>query len=66
MKCEEFKRRIDDLELTEYMVAVDWQKTRNKEDAFWVRGLRANQNSAFKLRNKFTLEKLIEFFNLDE
>jgi hypothetical protein len=66
MKCEGLKRELDNTELTEYMVAVDWHKTKKIEDAFWVKGLRANQNSAFKLRNKFTLEKLIDFFNLEE
>ncbi len=66
MNCEGLKRELDDLELTEYMVAVDWQKTKKIEDAFWMKGLRANQNSAFKLRNKFTLEKLIEHFQLED
>jgi len=66
LKCEGIKNEADDAEKSEYMVAVEWEKTKKEEDAFWVKGLRANQNSAFKLRNKFTLEKLIDFFNLDE
>jgi len=36
------------------------------KDAYCGKGLRANQNSAFRLMNKFTLEKLIEHFELEE
>ncbi len=66
LKCEGLKTNLDDMDTTEYLVAVEWLKTKRIEDAYWVKGLRANQNSAFKLRNKFTLEKLIDFFNLEE
>jgi hypothetical protein len=66
LKCEGIKSQSEDLENCEYFVSINWIKEINEEKAFWVKGLRANQNSAFKLRNKFTLEKLIEHFSLDE
>jgi len=49
----------------EYVVPVDWHQTRARSDAFWVRGMFANQNSACKLRNQFTLEQLATAFDLD-
>jgi hypothetical protein len=35
------------------------------ERAFWKTGLFANQNSATKLRNQFTLEQVTAEFGLD-
>jgi hypothetical protein len=55
----------DDPQGCEYLVRVDWIKTLPKEDAFWARGMFANQNSATKLRDQFTLERLIEYFDLE-
>ncbi|MCF6270399.1 MAG: endonuclease NucS [Melioribacteraceae bacterium] len=66
LKCSAIKDNSNDLEKCEYLVRVEWIKTKPEEKAYWEKGLRANQNSAFKLRNKFTLEKLIEHFELDE
>ena len=50
----------------EYIVPVRWIATRAADDAFWVKGMFANQNSACKLRQEFTLEKLAEHFQLDD
>ncbi|MBG0832560.1 DUF91 domain-containing protein [Planomonospora sp. ID67723] len=52
--------------LLEYIVPVTWIQSVPREQAIWARGMFANQNSACKLRNKFTLERLLENFNLDE
>jgi hypothetical protein len=49
----------------EYAVRVDWIKTLPREQAIKEQGLFANQNSACKLRNSFTLERLTERFGLD-
>ena len=35
-------------------------------DVAWKKGMRANQNSAFKLKSTYTLNTLLEFFGLDE
>ena len=53
-------------EKTEYLVRVRWQKTVPKEQAIWEKGMFANQNSACRLRNQFTLDRLIERFGLGE
>ncbi|GIH78028.1 endonuclease NucS domain-containing protein [Planobispora longispora] len=52
--------------LSEYVVPVTWTRTVPRDQAFWTPGMFANQNSACKLRNKFTLEQLLEAFQLDE
>ena len=49
----------------EYVVPVRWERTRARSDAYWVKGMFANQNSACKLRNRFTLEQLASAFELE-
>ena len=39
---------------------------RPREKAFWNTGMFANQNSATKLRNRFTLDQLTAEFGLDD
>ena len=59
-------KRANDPEKSEYVVRVQWIKTLPKEKAIWEKGMFANQNTACKLRNKFTLDTLIDRFNLAE
>jgi hypothetical protein len=56
----------DDLDLNDYFVGVEWIKTKSIENAVWEKGMFANQNSACKLRNKFTVERLTEIFELNQ
>lgn len=56
----------DGEDAAEYVVPVSWHQSRPRESAVWAKGMFANQNSACKLRNRFTLEKLATAFNLDE
>lgn len=56
----------DDEDLSEYVVRVDWIKTLPKEQAIWKKGMFANQNTAARLRDPFTLETLIDAFALVE
>lgn len=58
-------RYSDDPDGSEYLVRVDWVKTFPREEAIWERGMYANQNSATKLRDQFTLERLTEAFDLE-
>jgi hypothetical protein len=51
----------DDLE---YIVAVNWIDTVPLDNYFWETGMFANQNSACKLRNRFTLERLSSRFDI--
>jgi PAS domain-containing protein len=56
----------DDMNKAEYVVPVDWISTRPREHAVHKKGLFANQNSACKLRNRFTLTTLYTEFGLDD
>ncbi len=60
------KNSSDNPDLCTHCVRIEWEKTVEEAKAFWVKGMSANQNSAFKLRNRFTLEKLVEYFGLEE
>jgi hypothetical protein len=48
----------------EYVVPVRWIRTVPRAEAVWEKGFFANQNSACKLRNRFTLEELVKRFEL--
>lgn len=50
----------------EYVVPVRWIVSVDRRDAYWEKGMFANQNSACKLRQEFTLTKLSAHFDLDE
>lgn len=56
----------NDPEKAEYMVGVEWIKTLPLEKAFREKGMYGNQNTVTKLRNKFTLERLVRHFGLEE
>jgi hypothetical protein len=64
-KAPGMDEHADDPERAEYMVRVEWIATRDKADAIWKKGMFANQNTACKLRNRFTLEELTQAFELD-
>jgi len=52
-------------DLAEYVVPVAWISTRTRTDSIWESGMFANQNSACKLRNRFTLDRLYRAFKLE-
>ena len=56
----------DDEDQSEYVVRVEWLKTLSKEQAVWEKGMFANQNTVVRLRDPFTLERLVQAFGLDE
>jgi len=49
----------------EWVVPVRWFTSVPAEQAYWEKGMFANQNSACKLRQEFTLERLAQHFDLD-
>lgn len=49
----------------EFVVPVRWIACHPKADAYWKKGMFANQNSACKLRQEFTLERLAKHFGPD-
>lgn len=53
-------------DLAEWVVPVRWFTSAPAEQAYWEKGMFANQNSACKLRQEFTLERLAHHFKLDE
>ncbi len=56
----------NDPALAEHLVRVKWEKTFPRDKAIWEPGMFTNPNCACKLRNKFTLEKLISAFGLEK
>jgi hypothetical protein len=62
----EMDMNADNPERSEYLVSVEWIKTLTREKAIWETGMFANQNTVCRLRNKFTLERLLEHFELEE
>lgn len=61
-----FHRGASEGDTGEWVVPVRWWVAQPAEDAFWVKGVFANQNSACKLRQEFTLDRLAQHFNIDE
>lgn len=50
----------------EWAVPVEWVHTVPREQAFWKNGMFANQNTAAKLRQQFTIEQVSSAFGLDD
>jgi len=46
----------------EWVVPVEWLKVLPRTEAVWEKGMFANQNSACRLRNRFTLDRLLAAF----
>ncbi|MED3919506.1 endonuclease NucS [Priestia aryabhattai] len=66
LQAEEMLHDLNDNELCEHVVLVEWIKHVPKEKAFWIKGLKANQNSAYKLRSQYTIEKVLDYFGVEE
>ncbi|MDJ0334900.1 endonuclease NucS [Salinibacterium sp. G-O1] len=54
----------DDL-MAEWVVPIVWTHTVPSEQGFWKAGMFANQNTAAKLRQQFTIEQVSAAFGLD-
>ena len=50
----------------EWVVPVRWHTAVPAEQAYWEKGMFANQNSACKLRQEFTLDRLAQRFGLGD
>jgi hypothetical protein len=57
-------RAMDDPERCEYVVRVRWINAVAREDAFWIPGLYANENSVTRMRDMWTLQRLCEAFSV--
>ena len=56
----------DDGITAEWAVPVDWIRSVPREQGFWKTGMFANQNTAAKLRQQFTVEQVTAAFGLDD
>ncbi len=63
-ELEKLGHDADNPQLCEYLVRVEWLKTRPLEDAVWQPGLFTNQIPACKLRDRDTIEYLQKAFGL--
>ncbi|WP_329243251.1 endonuclease NucS domain-containing protein [Streptomyces canus] len=50
----------------EWIVPVTWERAVPREEALWRTGFFANQNSACKLRARFTIEEVTRQFGMDQ
>jgi hypothetical protein len=55
----------DSQDRREWVVPVQWQVQVAREEAFWKPGIFANQNSACKLRSRFTIDEVSHYFEID-
>lgn len=60
-----FPERDDDQDQREWVVPVRWLTAVPRAEAFWKPGFFANQNSACKLRNEYTISEVSSHFGLD-
>lgn len=51
-------------EFAEWAVPVQWTRAVPREQGFWKTGMFANQNSAAKLRQQFTIEQVLAEFEI--
>jgi len=56
----------NDMEKSEYLVRVEWIATLPVRDAYWEKGMFANQNSVCRLTHTFTRESLLQHFGLPD
>ncbi|WP_081707767.1 hypothetical protein [Bacillus massiliigorillae] len=61
---EGMKHDLENDELCEHVVKVKWIAKVPLNEAFKTPGLKANQNTAFKLNHQFTIEKVTAYFNI--
>ena len=66
LKVPNLAENARDPEKHESFVPVEWIKTLPREQACWGKGLFAVQHTACRLRNQFTLQRLIKRFGLDQ
>lgn len=56
----------DEDDSAEWVVPVKWTKAVPREQAVWKNGMFANQNTATKLRQQFTIGQVTDEFGLDD
>ncbi|MBW3663371.1 MAG: DUF91 domain-containing protein [Actinobacteria bacterium] len=64
LKSPRLDEHLDDPEAIEHVVRVEWIKAVPEPDGYWEKGMFAVPNSVCQLRQQFTLEKVIEHFDI--
>lgn len=59
-------RQSDDEKEAEYVLPVRWIRTRAREEAFWVKTLRAYRSVACQITHASTIETLTTEFGLQD
>jgi hypothetical protein len=59
-------RAANGSDTSQYVVPVEWISTNDRSEAIREKGFFANQNSACKFRDRFTLDELVRRFDLGE
>ncbi len=57
---------VNDPDLCEYLVRIEWIKTVPRSAAYWEKGLFALQHTACRMTSSFTIERLSQHFGLDD
>jgi hypothetical protein len=65
IKAPQLPEHAQDPDKYEYFVRAEWIKTQPVAQAYWEKGMFANQNTVCRLRNRFTLERLQRHFGLE-
>ncbi|MBW4488894.1 MAG: DUF91 domain-containing protein [Trichocoleus desertorum ATA4-8-CV12] len=66
LKAINMKENVNNPDLCEYLVRIEWIKTFPKGKAYWEKGFFAIQHTACRLTNTFTIERLAKHFGLDD
>jgi hypothetical protein len=66
LQADAMGEHADDDELREYVVKVDWLATRYRDEAVWTPGFFASQDTVCRLRNRFTVDTLLDSFHLED
>ena len=53
-------------DIAEWAVPVEWAHVIPREQGLWKPGMFANQNTAARMRNQFTIDRVSEAFGLDD
>jgi len=64
LKAPQLPEHAQDPDKYEFFVRVEWVKTQPIAQAYWEKGMFANQNTVCRLRNRFTLERFQKHFGV--
>lgn len=66
LQADAMDDHAEDDQLREYVVEVDWLATRYRDEAIWKSGFFASQDTVCRLRNRVTIDALLDEFHLED